>query len=49
MKCWLDDMGCLRRCNNTYIFNDKGQVITMSHEAFERLKNEGKLLPVFDQ
>lgn len=43
LKCWLDDMGCLRRVNNTYIFNEKGQVITMSPNVFDRLVREGNL------
>ena len=30
LRCWLDEMNCLRRINNTYIFSENGQVLSMS-------------------
>ena len=48
LRCWLDEMGCLRRNNNTYIFNSGGQVMTMSSQMFQRLSDEGLVVPVFD-
>jgi len=40
-------MGCMRRVNNSYIFDPKGQVVTVSTECFERLVGEGLVLPYF--
>ena len=41
-------MGCLRRPNNTYIFNEKGEVLSISSQAFNRCIEEGYLGSVFD-
>jgi len=37
LRCWRDDMGCMRRINNSYVFDPKGQVVTVSVECFDRL------------
>lgn len=36
-------MGCVRRPNSTYMFNEKGEVITLSPQGFKRLTEEGYL------
>ena len=47
-KCWLDEMGCLRRPNMTYVFYENGQVINLTRDSFNELVEQGKLVPVFD-
>jgi hypothetical protein len=41
LKCWRDEMGCLRRANMTYIFDQSGAVITLSAPTFRQLVQEG--------
>jgi hypothetical protein len=48
-RCWLDELGCLRRNNSTYIFNEKGEVVTMSADSFNRFVDERLLLLAFGQ
>lgn len=41
MGCWVDDMGCLRRANNTYVFWGSGEVVRVSGGVFGELLGEG--------
>jgi hypothetical protein len=45
MHCWLDEMGYLRRGNGTYVFNSRGEVLSMPKTVFGRLCEEGYLRP----
>ena len=38
IECWLDEMGCLRKKNQTYIFDDQGSVIMTTPAAYKKLK-----------